>query len=197
MSGPAIRNYPFSEERSYDELTEPFSQIYETHRFRIFRFLLISLCDPDTAATLTDKCFQKAKRQLDLHQHELNISVWLFRLAISHRNRHLRRNSLCFWRRFRITPAVAGQLQSWLTETGTPRENLSEARERIAVLWTALRNLNRAQQTIFLLRFVDNMPLTEIAEATGLHDAAVRTSLLHSLIVIRSQLALHCRAEPH
>ena len=60
-----------------------FSTIVETHRPRIFRFLLASTRDADLAETLTQDCFLRAYRNWLSFRDESSVMTWLMRIAIN------------------------------------------------------------------------------------------------------------------
>ena len=55
-------------------------------------------------------------------------------------------------------------------------------------VWKATGGLPERQRTVFLLRFVEDMDLLEIAAATGLSEGTVKTHLFRALEAVRRRL---------
>ena len=62
------------------------------------------------------------------------------------------------------------------------------AKERLASVWNAMTRLSERQRTVFLLRFVEEMDLLEIAEITGMKESTVKTHLFRALQSMRVEL---------
>jgi RNA polymerase sigma-70 factor (ECF subfamily) len=59
----------------------------------------------------------------------------------------------------------------------------------MAAVWETVNGLSARQRDIFLLRFVEEMELTDIAEVTGLPLSTVKTHLYRALASVRSKHA--------
>jgi RNA polymerase sigma-70 factor (ECF subfamily) len=60
--------------------------------------------------------------------------------------------------------------------------------EQVQAIWTAAASLPGRQRTVFLLRFVEDMELLEIAEVTGMKEGTVKTHLFRALQSVRARL---------
>ncbi len=67
-------------------------------------------------------------------------------------------------------------------------EALVLAKERLASIWSAVARLSGKQRTVFLLRFVEDMDLLEIAAMTGMKEGTVKTHLFRALQSMRVEL---------
>ena len=56
-------------------------------------------------------------------------------------------------------------------------------------IWKAAHSLPPKQKMVFLLRFVEDMDLLEIAAVTGMKEGTVKTHLFRSVRRIRERLA--------
>ena len=72
------------------------------------------------------------------------------------------------------------------------RQQTAEAnllmREKVRHIWATVDGLPGRQRTVFLLRFVEEMQVSEIAEATGLNLSTVKSLLYRALRTIRLEL---------
>jgi len=55
----------------------------------------------------------------------------------------------------------------------------------VAHVWKAVSRLPEKQRSVFVLRFVEEMELKEIAELTGMNPSTVKTHLYRALAAVR------------
>jgi len=60
--------------------------------------------------------------------------------------------------------------------------------EKVREVWAASGSLPERQRTVFLLRFVEDMDLLDIAAATGLREGTVKIHLFRALQSVRERL---------
>jgi RNA polymerase sigma-70 factor (ECF subfamily) len=66
----------------------------------------------------------------------------------------------------------------------------------VALIWQTVSGLSERQRTVFLLRFVDEMELPEIAAATGIPLSTVKSHLYRALAAIRARHTTTPRETP-
>jgi RNA polymerase sigma-70 factor (ECF subfamily) len=167
----------------------PFDDIASVHALyeqRIFRFLLLSLRDRDVALSLTQDTFLKAWRSRDSFRGDCSIATWLTRIAINLVRDHTRTDNFRFWKKAHATAIDADELKARLPHPSASAETDLIARERLTHIWEAVETLSSRQRTIFLLRFVDELELNEIAEITALPLPTVKSHLYRALDKIRA-----------
>jgi RNA polymerase sigma-70 factor (ECF subfamily) len=178
-SGTAMLSTPF------DDL----SAVIETHRPRVFRFLLASLRDPDLAETLTQETFLRAWTSRSSFRGDCSVSTWLTRIALNLIRDHTRTHRFRFWRRVSTQAVDATEIAAFLPCPESPVDSRLIATEQVAILWQTISLLSGRQRTIFLLRFVEEMELSEIAAATGITLSTVKSHLYRALTNIRQRHA--------
>ncbi len=171
---------------------EEFEQLVREHQRRIYRVLLALVRDPDTADTLTQECFLRAYRKRASFRGESSPGTWLVRIAINLARDHGRNRRNAFWShilRWRDTEAdaEAGPLSS-MADTQPSPERVLAAREQLDAVWSAVEELSPQQRAIFLFRFVEEMTLEEIAEATGRRAGTVKSHLFRAVGAVRERL---------
>ncbi len=167
---------------------QEFSHVVETHRPQIFRFLLASLRDVDLAETLTQECFLKAHRNWARFRGDSSAMTWLMRIAINLQKDHWRNRRLQFWRHTRINSVDLDEASDWLPSGESSAEQQLLAREQVRQVWKAVAKLSERQRTVFLLRYVEERDLSEIAQATGLSEGTVKAHLSRALTKVRMEL---------
>ena len=167
---------------------EEFSAVVTRHRPQIFRFLLASTRDPDLAETLTQDCFLKAHRNWKSFRGESSVMTWLMRIAINLQKDHWRNRRMQFWRQTRNNSVDLDEASDWLPSGESSIEKQLLAREQVSKVWETVKGLSERQRTVFLLRFVEERELSEIAAATGLSEGTVKAHLSRALGRVREEL---------
>jgi RNA polymerase sigma-70 factor (ECF subfamily) len=172
-----------------DEIaSEEFSSVVERHRPQIFRFLLSSTRDIDLAETLTQECFLKAHRNWSSFRGESTAMTWLMRIAINLQKDHWRNRRLQFWRTTRTNAVDLDEASDWLASGESSLEQQLLAREQVGQVWKAVEGLSERQRTVFLLRYVEEQELNEIARQTGLSEGTVKAHLSRAVGRVRAEL---------
>jgi RNA polymerase sigma-70 factor (ECF subfamily) len=167
---------------------DEFSRVVTTHRPQIFRFLLASTRDVELAETLTQDCFLKAHRHWASFRGESSALTWLMRIAINLQKDHWRNRRLQFWRHTSSNAVDSDEASDWLPSKESSPETQLLAKEQVARVWRAVEGLSQRQRTVFLLRFVEEMEIADIARATGLSDGTVKAHLSRALGRVRGEL---------
>jgi len=167
---------------------EEFSAVVTKHRPQIFRFLLASTRDPDLSETLTQECFLKAHRSWGSFRGESSAMTWLMRIAINLQKDHWRNRRLQFWRQTQTHAVNLDEASEWLPSGERSVEQQLLAKERVRQVSQAVEGLSERQRTVFLLRYVEERELSEIARATGLNEGTVKAHLSRALAKVRAEL---------
>src|ERR1700739_1140854 len=156
---------------------QEFDSVVSSHRTQIFRFLLASTRDVDLAETLTQDCFLKAHRNWAGFRGESTALTWLMRIAINVQKDHWRNRRLQFWRQTRTNAVDVDEASEWLPSGESSPEQQLLAREQVKNVWRVVDKLSGRQRTVFLLRFVEEMEISEIARVTNLREGTEKADL--------------------
>jgi RNA polymerase sigma-70 factor (ECF subfamily) len=165
-----------------------FASVVLAHRPQIFRFLLASTRDVDLAETLTQECFLKAHRNWDSFRGESSAMTWLMRIAINLEKDHWRNRRLQFWRHTRTNSVDLDDASDWLPSGERTVEQHLIAKEKVAQVWDVVARLSGRQRTIFLLRYVEELELADIARSTGLSEGTVKAHLSRAVSKVRAEV---------
>ncbi|MGB6194215.1 MAG: RNA polymerase sigma factor [Terracidiphilus sp.] len=171
-----------------DNAAHRFDLMVEQYRPKIFRFLLASTRDMDLAETLTQECFLKAHRNWAGFRGDSSAMTWLMRIAINLQKDHWRNRRMQFWKQTRTNAVDIDQASDWLPSKESSQEQRLLARERVEQVWRAVEGLSERQRTVFLLRYVEELELAEIAATTGLNEGTVKAHLSRALGRVRAEL---------
>ena len=167
---------------------EDFEGVVRLYWIKVFRFALASLRDWDAAETLAQDCFYKAYRARGSFRGEASVSTWLMQIAVNLVRDRARDGRFQFWRRASRSSVDVGTAGRWLSDRGASPELHAQAKQQVEAVWNATRVLPERQRTVFLLRFVEEMDLLEIAAATGLKEGTVKVHLFRALQAIRERV---------
>jgi RNA polymerase sigma-70 factor, ECF subfamily len=156
------------------------------YRGRVFRYILFATRDEDVAESLTQDCFLRAHTAQASFRGECAMSTWLMRIAVNLVRDHQRSMKLRFWRRAAMLDA--SEMSDRLPDTQSSTEHRLIAQERVATVWRAVETLSERQRSIFLLRFVEELELPEIAEAMRMNVNTVKSHLYRALSVVKKQV---------
>jgi RNA polymerase sigma-70 factor, ECF subfamily len=165
-----------------------FDSILRLYRPKVFRFILASLREQDAAETLTQDCFFKAYQARDRFRHECSLETWLMQIAVNLVRDYSRNRRFQFWKRTQILAKPVEGVQDWLSDRQHSPEAATLLKEEVQAIWNAAHRLPEKQRTVFLLRFVEDMDLLEIAAATGMKEGTVKTHLFRALQTVRERM---------
>jgi RNA polymerase sigma-70 factor (ECF subfamily) len=160
--------------------------IHELYEARLFRFLLLSTRDRDLALSLTQDTFLTVWRTRASFRGECGVYTWITRIALNLLRSHARSESFRFWKKAVTTAIDASDLATHLPHSGRSAEQQLIAKQSLQQVWDAVEQLSSRQRTVFLLRFVEEIELSEIAEVMDLPLPTVKTHLYRGLDRIRT-----------
>ncbi len=170
------------------DLTGEFEALVRLYRPKVFRFALASLCDLDAAETVTQDCFLRAYQARQRFRRDCSLHTWLMQIAVNLIRDRIRNRRFQFWRRARLTSKPVDAAGFAIADGARSPEAQALLNEQVAAIWTAAERLPAKQRTVFLLRFVEDMDLLEIAVATGMKEGTVKTHLFRALRAVRERL---------
>jgi RNA polymerase sigma-70 factor (ECF subfamily) len=165
-----------------------FDHVVRTYWPRVYRFILASVRDSGTAETLAQECFWNAYRGRGRFRGDATVHTWLVRIAANVVRDHLRSRRLQFWRRAQRTAVDSTAIADWLPDPSLSQEQRTLIDEQVEQVWQATTMLSDRQRTVFLLRFVEEMEIADIAMATGLTTNAVNVHLFRAVRAIRKRV---------
>ena len=142
----------------------------------------------DAAESITQDCLLKAHLTRNQFRGDCSISTWLMRIAFNLVRDHTKSQKFRFWKSAAASAIDASEVSQYLPSGATSAEAQLIARERVRMVYEALRELSGKQRSIFLMRFVEEMDLSDIAAITGMSVPTVKTHLYRAVGAIRARL---------
>ncbi len=101
---------------------------------------------------------------------------------------HTKSQKFRFWKTAAATAIDASDLSQHLASRISSPEAQLIAKERVKMVHEALRELSGKQRSVFLMRFVEEMDLPDIAAVTGMQVPTVKTHLYRAVGAVRARL---------
>jgi RNA polymerase sigma-70 factor (ECF subfamily) len=178
-----------SEDRSTAISAADFEDIVCRHQRKVYRVLLLMLKNPDDADNLTQECFLRAYSTMKAFRGDCSVQTWLLRIAVNLARDHVRNRRAGFWKRLLRLDGESGPETSLDPPSPHPSpERGMLAREELDAVWRAVERLSTRQKEVFLLRFVEEMELKEIADVLRLRTGTVKAQLFRAVTRVREQV---------
>jgi len=159
---------------------EAFGALYERYVFKVFRHVYYLTSDVHAAEDLTSQTFLKALEAI--HRYEMRgvpFLAWLLRIAynITVNHKKLRSNGNA-----PLPDAVEVQGTRYSPEASC---EVKADGERV---WEGVRTLRGDQRQVIVMRFVDGLSYSDIAQVLGKSVGAVRVIQYRALSALRRRL---------
>lgn len=164
---------------------DDFDAVVRTHQQHVFRVLASLVRDTDTAHTLTQECFLRAYKNRQTFRGNASVRTWLLAIVVNLARDHARSRRLSFWKRLLQHGEDPSLLAEALPDRGPAADKVLLAREELGTVWAALEKLPDRQRTVFVLRFVDDLSLEQIASSMGTTVGTVKTHLFRAVATLR------------
>ena len=165
---------------------EAFDLLVRQHQRRVYRVIYLMLRDSDAADTLTQECFLRAYQHRSQFRGECRVDTWLLRIAVNLVRDHGKSRRTSFWKRLvGLEIADDGDHSAAFTASEPSAERAILAHEELLAVWCAVKDLSQQQQAIFVLRFVEELSLAQIAEVLKVRIGSVKAQLNRATSKIR------------
>ena len=169
---------------------DAFAQLVEANQNKIYSLALRMTGNPEDGADLAQEAFLRAWRSLPSFQEESSFSTWLYKLTSNLCIDFLRKEK----RRKAVVTTVSlddDQDESPPLEVPDHRftpEAEVEHRELRAAMSRALKVMSEEHRQILILREVEGLSYTEIAELLDVEEGTVKSRLARARISLRNIL---------
>jgi RNA polymerase sigma-70 factor (ECF subfamily) len=164
---------------------EDIDELVRIHRSSVLRHAWWLLKDRDLAESVTQDCFLRAFKARALYRGQCSVRTWLLAIATNLVRDTARSRGFRFWKQVNTSAVDVHELGSRLACRQQTAEANLLVREKLRHLWATVDGLPGKQRTVFLLRFVEEMPVSEIADSTGLNLSTVKSLLYRALRTVR------------
>ena len=199
LAGSAARD---SQRKGDERVSEQdFDALFEKYYKSVFNVIYQWIGDQDEAADLTQETFVSAYKAIGQFRGESRIYTWLYRIAHNHcKNRFKQRDRQ---RRSEGPSLDAGAgLEGDMDGAAPPIEvadwtyspaDLLEQQELRSLIDAAVNGLASEYKVVLVLREIEGLAYSEIAEVTGLTMEAVKTRLNRARAMVRQKVEPYIR----
>jgi RNA polymerase sigma factor (sigma-70 family) len=156
------------------------SELIRRHQDRVFRFILRMMDCREDALELTQETFIKALRALPFWRPDALFRTWLLSIARNTAMDSLRR-------RKRAKHLPIDECEDIVDDRASPDSQL-EAVEQCRLLESALRRLSDEYREILLLREVEGLSYSQIADTLGICEGTVKSRIARARAVMLQEL---------
>ncbi|HXV75468.1 MAG TPA: RNA polymerase sigma factor [Candidatus Polarisedimenticolaceae bacterium] len=156
-----------------------FEQVVRRYERLVFHVAFGVTADRDAALDVSQNVFLRLHAKLPAVHAVRGLKPWLTRVAV---------NESINWNRAVRRRPVA-ELNDRLTVGGPSPEERVSRRETWDMLRRSLESLGTRHRLAVVLRYVDGMPIREIATALGCNEGVAKSILFRSLKRMRGHLA--------
>jgi len=158
---------------------EAFTQIYDLHFNKIYRYIYVKVHSQAEAEDLTQDVFIKAYEGIRNYKwRDLPFTSWLFRIAHNRVIDHIRKVS----KEKKASLEEAGAISS-----GDP-VYMTEQNFEIHQLKEALKHLPDAQREVATMRFISELSIAEVALSLGKSEGTVKALQFNAIASLRKLL---------
>ena len=157
-----------------------FTQLYEEHFDKIYRYVALRIGDRTEAEDMTQQVFLNALKSISSFKWKgVPFAAWLFRIAHNQVVDYLRKKS----------KQAAAPLDESLVSSDSNPQLMAEHSLDVEQLLLATRRLTEAQRQVISLRFAGELSINQVANIMGKSQGAVK-ALQHSAIVALRKILL-------
>ncbi|PIR05030.1 MAG: hypothetical protein COV57_01355 [Candidatus Liptonbacteria bacterium CG11_big_fil_rev_8_21_14_0_20_35_14] len=149
-----------------------FGVLYDNYHEKIFRFVYFKVSHKEEAEDLTHQVFLNAWKNIRNYKDQnLPFSSWLYRIA---------KNKVIDYYRLKKNNTSLDSIKDSLHDD----YNIELATEEILNLENirnAIKELNEDQQDVLIMRFIEDLPIKEVATSLGKTESAVKLIQLRAI----------------
>ncbi len=168
---------------------DAFAVLVEENQGRIYNLALRMTGNPEDAAELCQEAFLNAWKGLGKFQGDSSFATWLYRLTsnvcIDFLRREKRRNALSLT--LSLDDEEEGRQAQLPDERFCPHQE-AERRERQETLRAGLNTLSPDHRRVLILRELEGLSYSEIAQVLGLEEGTVKSRIARARLALRNYL---------
>ena len=172
---------------------DAFATLMRRHNRLLYRTARSILKDDHEAEDALQNAYLLAYREIGKFRGDSKLSTWLTRIVINEALACLRKRArsahVVNLDGAELDDAVESAAEPALNAPERPDEELMRADTRRLIV-SRIDELPLAYRTVFVLRAVEELSVTEVAETIGIPEATVRTRFFRARALLRRALAL-------
>lgn len=166
-----------------------FSRLIEAHKDKIFRLALKLSGNREDAEDILQETLLKAVDNIDKFRLEASFGTWLYTIALNtFRARVGEKNKMPLKPLEDYLPSGGhGEISAQLFDWGDPHE-IFEQKQINEIIETALAEMSQIYSVPFVLRYMEDMPVADIANILKISVPAAKSRILRARLALRETL---------
>jgi len=157
-----------------------FGKLYDLHLPKIYRFVFLKVGRKQDAEDITQQVFTSAWQSMKSYEHKgFPFSSWLYRIAGN--------AVIDYYRTSKTSVSIDQVPEEYFSESSDAEQNIDTA-INMSTVRVALTKLDHDQQSVLLMKFVEDLTNKEIAETLGKTEGAVRVIQHRALKQLKAKL---------
>ncbi|MBI4549315.1 MAG: sigma-70 family RNA polymerase sigma factor [Candidatus Omnitrophica bacterium] len=182
-----VAEFQRGNQRAFDELVK-------RHMNKAMQLAYVVIGNYEDAKDVSQEAFVKAYRALGSFRAQSKFSTWFYRVLMNTAKDFLRQRN---WKKF-LRWDKSESMENFFESVEDARQ--SPARELLGAeldqkISRAVAKLPFKQQCVFTLRFIEGLPLKEIAEITGLAEGSVKATIHFAVQKFKQSLFPYLKEE--
>jgi RNA polymerase sigma-70 factor (ECF subfamily) len=176
---------------------EAFNGLVKAHADRIYRLALKVTRNREDAEDVVQNTFLKAVDKIDSFRGESSFGTWVYSIALNEIRSHISSGSKMIIKPIEdYLPAGHEEGAKELFDWGDPHTYM-EDKQLQRYIDDALEEMPDKYSVPFVLRYMEEMSVKEIAELLNLSVAATKSRILRARLALRQSLSDHFEEAKH
>ncbi len=163
-----------------------FRQLFETHKDRVYSVARHFCADQAAAQDVAQEVFVKLFRTIGQYRHQAAFSTWLHRIVVN--------TCLSSKRKTKRTVSLSGLEPEPNVEREASQERLYQRSQLRRVVSAAVSELGENLRMTLILRYMEELSYSEIAETLGCSIGTVASRLNRAHKILGKRLAAYKQA---
>lgn len=167
--------------------TDAYAALVRAHSATVFRVALRLVGNEADAEEIVQEAFLRGYQRLESFEGRSSFGTWLYRIAVNCALNRIGQPGIEAEYRLGEESNPEERTVQVMTPTAGPEQALL-AREISSAQELALRRLTETEKTAFVLRHLEDRPMSEIAEVLGIAPNAAKQAVFRAVKKMRREL---------
>lgn len=160
---------------------EAFGKLYDVHLNPIYRFVFLRVRHKTDAEDLAQQVFLKAWKNIDRFEHKqgAKFSSWLYRIT--------RNTIIDYYRTNREHADIESISEHRFIEHENEKDFIDEE-IKMTTIMKAISSLSEVDQEMVIMKYVEDLPNSEIAALTEKSEGAIRVACHRALKKLKKEI---------
>ena len=168
--------------------TGALEKLLERHQDRVYRFAMKMCRHPEDAEDIVQDTLLSAAKSIGGFRGGSSLSTWLYTIARSACIKKRRKSKFAPEQEHSLEQDASAEARA-LAHPGQPPDEAAHAKEIQTALDGAIHTLDEDQREVLVLRDVEGLKATEVADVLGISVAAVKSRLHRARVRVRDLVA--------